>query len=706
MPASRPALALRAALAVFCTPVFATTNNLVLNGSFEQGTSSWVLFGQGMGVTYASANPAFDGTNALRASARSALSHHVAQDVTARLASEGTGAFYAIEFSVLMDAPGLARCNLQVVDGAGTNSLILAERVITTATGRWVRVLGGRTINWQGSLASAQLRFEIGQVTEKQYPPASLDRMRIVPDSDRDGLADDLDPAPSMGDANSNALPDGWEALHLLASGPGTLDSDGDGADNAHEYWAATDPTNALSRPGETANTNATPEARALLRYLAALPSLSTQRVLVGQVVTDTAPDYTSQVVRLAQQTGRWPAMLGVSYEMVSGPIDHEVITPFATNYWNDGGLVHVQWNPDNPWNGNFSGDTNNMDFPLLFTPGSAPHSNYLAMLDEVATGLHQLGDAGMTVLFRPLCECNSHDNWYEQRPRDEYIQLFRWTFDYLARSQALHHVLWVYDALAAPHGQVPVNYLYPGDDVVDVFGVNLYDDDWQPAFDLDRLSRDFPKPLAIPEGGPLTRLDGSFTNTVYMVGVTSAFPRLSYFNIYNSFVNSTQKLYGLADNIGASNLFDHPWIVTREDVAWRAFLDEYGAWQAARFTTNANRADVAAPEADADGDRLPNLIEFAIDGDPNLPSEGPIIPAGGEYTLRHNPQATGVVCQLESCADLLTAPWNVCGISTGGAIWAALNGFSLQDLGDGTTRLSPTGGAASAHIRLRVRRP
>ena len=41
--------------------------------------------------------------------------------------------------------------------------------------------------------------------------------------------------------------------------------------------------------------------------------------------------------------------MLGVVYDMINGPIQHGVLTPHATNYWHDGGLVHVQWNPDNP---------------------------------------------------------------------------------------------------------------------------------------------------------------------------------------------------------------------------------------------------------------------------------------------------------------------------------------------------------------------
>jgi hypothetical protein len=85
-------------------------------------------------------------------------------------------------------------------------------------------------------------------------------------------------------------------------------------------------------------------------------------------VVTDTPYDYTNQVITLAAQTGKWPAMLGVVYETIMG-INLPATTHHATNYWNAGGVVHVQWNPSNPWNGHFSGNTNNINFATLFTP-------------------------------------------------------------------------------------------------------------------------------------------------------------------------------------------------------------------------------------------------------------------------------------------------------------------------------------------------
>ena len=693
-----------------CAHGFASTNNIVVNGSFEQGTSNWLLFGQGGGVQYSPTNNAADGTNALLVANRTNLSHCATQDVLSNLMAEGSGVFFGIEFAIKMAAPGSARMVLQTTDGAGVRSLILAEKIISSDTGRWVSVRGGRTIDWTGTLSLASLRFEIGQITERVYPSVILDRVRILRDSDRDGLTDDADAAPSNADANTNALPDGWEASFGLSSAPGVSDADADGFSNLEEYWAATNPTNALSRPGQPVNTNATPEARAFLRYLALLPSLPSNRVLVGQVVTDTAVDYSNQVLTLVQQTGRWPAMLGVVYDMINGPINHPVITPHATNWWNAGGVVHVQWNPDNPWNGGFSGNTNNIDFPSLFTPGSPSHTNYIAFMDEVAAGLRQLGNAGMTVLFRPLNECNSFNNWFQSRARSDYVALYRWTFDYLARSQHLNHVLWVYDSLSNPHQTVPVTYFYPGDDVVDVFGVNIYDDDWTLPFDLDRLSRDYPKPLAAPEGGGLTVSNRTtFTNLTYIVGISNNFPRLAYFNIYNSFpagFNATN-YYSLVHNVGASNLFDHPWIVTREDLSWRTQMGPFGAWQMQHFSTNANNPVFGGIAADPDADGSPNLCEYVAGSNPSAATPSTLSPRESGIDFVRNISATDVVLAVEWTPDLVsTSGWQVLATKAYAFGWQTNAIVAVDDLNDGHVALSHTNTYAVGVYRLRVTWP
>jgi hypothetical protein len=685
----------------------ASTNNLVLNGSFESGTTGWTLFGQGAGVQYAITNMAAHGAAAMRASNRANLTHQVAQNITANLLAEGNGTPVGIGFSIFVGQPVSARCLLQIMDDAGTNNVILSEKMITT-TNIWVDVRGGRSITWQGTLTDASLRFEIGQIVEKIYPTTILDNIRIIRDTDLDGLTDDIDLAPDNADANDNQLPDGWDTQYGLTNALATGDADFDGFTNAQEYWAATDPTDSFSRPAIPANSNATAEARAVLKYLALLPSQPSNRVLVGQVVTDTALDYTNQVVALAVQTGKWPAMLGVVYDMVNGPINHSVITPHATNYWNGGGLVHVQWNPDNPWTGGFSGDTNGIDFATLFTPGTAAHSNYVAYLDEVATGLRASGDAGCVVLFRPLNECNGGPNWFQRRARDEYIPLYRWTFDYLAKTQALNHVLWVFDALNNPHTTVPVTYYYPGDDVVDVFGVNVYDDDWTLPFDLDRLSRDYPKVLGIPEGGPFTILNGTFSNTTYIAGISNNFPRLSYFSPYNTFTTgfgAITKKYALVDNLDAAGLLNHPWIVTRDELAWRVQLGPLGAWQWQHFTTNANNTALAGLLADPDADGSVNLAEYAFTTDPNAGDSPELVVDSTGVDFIRNLAAADLHFTVEATSNL-TTNWTTIATKIGAAAWSTNPGVTVTDTGNGFVGVTESATFTSRFWRVKITRP
>jgi mannan endo-1,4-beta-mannosidase len=682
----------------------ASTSNLVHNGSFESGSTGWTLFGQGSGVQYLLTNNAADGVTAMRAANRTNLSHHVTQSINTNLLAEGNGTYFGIQFSVFASAPLSARCTLQLTDAAGVRTIILAEQVITSQTGRWVDVRGGRAISWTDPLTNASLRFEIGQITEGIYPPAILDNIRIVRDTDHDDLTDDIDPAPNAWDANANTIPDGWENRYGLTGVVDATDSDGDGYTDREEYWTATNPTNAWSLPAQPVNSNATDNARAILKYLALLPTHSTQRVAVGQVVTDTANDYASQVVALAAQTGHWPAMLGVVYDMINGPINHAVITPHATNYWNAGGLVHIQWNPDNPWNGNFSGDTNGINFPVLFTPGTTAHSNYIAMLNEVATGLRELGQAGVTVLFRPLNECNSVQNWYQRKAQADYVKLYRWTFDFLVNSQALNHVLWVYDALTMPHTSLPVTYYYPGDDVVDIFGINMYDDTWTPPYDVDRLSRDYPKPLAFPEGGPLTILGGTFTNTTYIRGMSNNFPRLSYFNIYNSFpFGGSNKFYGLVDNIDAAGLFNHPWVVTREELAWRTCLGPFGSWQLLHFTTNANMSSQAGDYADPDMDGLMNLFEYGQDSDPLFFSGSTLDPQSPDLHFVRNTAATDLAWVVEGTSDLIATNWDVIASKTGSSSWLVQPGITVSENINGEVAVAEAESFTSRFWRLHL---
>ena len=203
--------------------------------------------------------------------------------------------------------------------------------------------------------------------------------------------------------------------------------------------------------------------------------------------------------------------------------------------------------------------------------------SNYLAWRDNVASNLTTLRDAGVVVLFRPFSEMNGVWFWHGNKPRSQWISLWRDLHDYFTFTRGLTNLLWVYESASPVHlitgssssSGTMVDYYYPGDDLVDIAGHNFYDDDWMLAYDTDALWRRYEKDFAVPQAGKMQGQTGNtnWSNLTYLSGISNTVPRCSFFCVWNSFNNV---YYGISDNAHASDLMNDPWVVTRDKVNWR----------------------------------------------------------------------------------------------------------------------------------------
>ena len=143
------------------------------------------------------------------------------------------------------------------------------------------------------------------------------------------------------------------------------------------------------------------------------------------------------------------------------------------------GAISTFSWHLGNPLTGKGYQDTTPAMSACL--PGARAHDAYRARLDEVADFLDSLhDDAGrpIPILLRPFHEQNGDWFWWctiygSQR---DYIALWRYTVHYLRHQRGLHQLILVWSPDA---GKLldPADYLaaYPGDDVVDVFGLDIY---------------------------------------------------------------------------------------------------------------------------------------------------------------------------------------------------------------------------------------
>ena len=590
-------------LAALCAVVAsATTNDLISNGSFESGTNGWIL--NGGAARYQFFAPGHTGTNALRAFNRVSFTNGPQQDVTAALLTATNGAAWTTRLAVQVAFPTTVRAWLRVVANNGgvlvTNRQLLAERVLRT-TNSWTLITGTKAVVWTGTLTNALFYTESGMKQEPsgtQYPATIFDSITVRPDTDGDGLWDEEEVPraqdctgtnPLLRDTDGDGLPDGWEiAQGTDALTPDdTADPDHDTFTNWQEFRAATQPTNALSFPGRPRAGGLSDSARAVQTMLALAPSAPTNRCFVGQHLSEINKEWTNHVLNLHAMSGRWPAMVSFAGESGNGPLQMGAVVPRALETWTNGGLVLIKWSMQNPWNGLMSSATNavGVNIPELLNPATplatnqVARSNYLAWRTTMADALTTLRDAGTVVLFRPCSEVNGAWFWWGNKPRDQYLALWRDVHDHFTFTRGLTNLLWVYEPDQSVHllsspttSGTPIDYYYPGDDVTDVVGHNFYDDDWTLPYDSDAVWRNYEKPFAVPQAGPSAQRDGSFDNFTYLNGVTNTLPRLSFFCVWNSFTTgggAVTNNIAITDNLNASNFLAHPLLVTREEVNW-----------------------------------------------------------------------------------------------------------------------------------------
>ncbi len=184
---------------------------------------------------------------------------------------------------------------------------------------------------------------------------------------------------------------------------------------------------------------------------------------------------------------------------------------------------------PANPWTQAGVNDTRVGSMAELLTTdsavlkGSAVNKRWRQELDYVASGLAELRDAKTVVLWRPFHEMNGGWFWWcpehqgRWLPPEDFIALWRDMFRYFTDVKGLDNLLWVYSAAVQTDKQQPsATYYYPGDDYVDIVGLDWYLN--KDVAELDQFGSysqlvGLNKPFGLTEFGPGEQRDGSFDN-------------------------------------------------------------------------------------------------------------------------------------------------------------------------------------------------
>ena len=205
------------------------------------------------------------------------------------------------------------------------------------------------------------------------------------------------------------------------------------------------------------------------------------QKMISGQYLDESRQG--QELKAIAKVTdGLYPAMVGLdmmNYSPSSVSLGaHPVTVDQALKYWQEGYIITLcwHWRPDrkymdttgNGWWGGFYTENTTFDLKKAIN-GEDPEGYELLIrdMDAIAEQLQRLRDAGVPVLWRPLHEASGGWFWWGASGADAYIQLYRLMYDRFTNEFGLNNLIWVWNGQRSDW--------YPGDDVVDIIGEDLY---------------------------------------------------------------------------------------------------------------------------------------------------------------------------------------------------------------------------------------
>ncbi len=184
--------------------------------------------------------------------------------------------------------------------------------------------------------------------------------------------------------------------------------------------------------------------------------------------------------------SGKYPAVFGWDLGKIGDDrnidsVRFQLILASIKKVYKKGGINTISWHLDNPLTGGNSWDTQPTVEEIL--PGGKAHEAYLTKLDLFADFIKKCksGFTKIPIIFRPFHEHNGSWFWWGRDITEEqdYISLWRFTVDYLRETKKLHQLIYAFSPdrsrLDLDGGAEAYLYGYPGDEYVDVIGLDDY---------------------------------------------------------------------------------------------------------------------------------------------------------------------------------------------------------------------------------------
>lgn len=244
---------------------------------------------------------------------------------------------------------------------------------------------------------------------------------------------------------------------------------------------------------------NATTETKALFYNLM---ELSKKHTLFGhQHATEYGHGWAGDEDRsdVKSVTDSHPAVIGVDLSGFSGRAadaiqkEKERVRKVVQETYNRGGVVTISWHFNNPVSGGgfYWKDTVSLPAVKYMIPGGKAHETYKEILTGVGDWAKSTkGKDGELVpmIFRPYHEFDGGWFWWGAThcTREEFVTLWRFTVSYLRDSLGVHNFLYAFSPDNLFLSENEYLHRYPGDEWVDMVGMDNYGDMGRDGYKLD----------------------------------------------------------------------------------------------------------------------------------------------------------------------------------------------------------------------------
>lgn len=276
-------------------------------------------------------------------------------------------------------------------------------------------------------------------------------------------------------------------------------------------------PGHLFAQNPDAANPNASPEARALLKYI---QGISGKLILAGQHNYPASGDKNTQFA--ASYIGKTPVIWSSDFGFsAAGDKDSYLSRPAivkeAIRQHQKGAIINLCWHAVPPTadepvtfqpiagadqNGplkSVQGRLTEKQFQDILTPGTELYKKWIKQVDEIASFLKQLQDAKVPVLWRPYHEMNGDWFWWGGRFEGKYTTaaLYKQIFDRFVKFHKLNNLVWVWSVDRPSRTDREFVKYYPGTKYLDILAIDIYGNDFSQSC-YDKL-------LALSDGKPVT---------------------------------------------------------------------------------------------------------------------------------------------------------------------------------------------------------